>query len=84
MADWKRSKVMGSFAKKPRKDKDKKPKKPHRYKTEGGARKYMCPEHDRWHMLTPKQLTGEHPIKCTGHDITADFGWIERFMLRGN
>lgn len=69
---------------KPRKDKDKKPRKPHRYKWDDSGpdkiRRYTCPEHDREHVLTPKQLTGEHPVKCTGHEFSYDFRIIDRIM----
>ncbi len=70
----------------PRPDKKKKPVKPHRYKHEGNApdkvKKYMCPIHDRWHILTKKQISGEHPVKCTDHDVVVDFRFIDRIMAR--
>lgn len=73
-----------SIKAKPRKDKDKKPKKPHGYKwkEEAGERHsyYTCPEHDRVHKLTSKQLAGEKPVKCEGHEFTFDFMGLDRIM----
>jgi hypothetical protein len=71
----------------PRKEKDKKPVKPHRYsmkKNVSGSRtrKYFCPEHERQHVLTKKQVSGESPIKCEEHEFSHDFRWIERWMRR--
>ncbi len=68
----------------PRKDKDKKPKKPNRYNRDDSGpdrvRKYYCAEHDREHVLTPKQITGEKPVKCNGHEFNQDFRDFDRIM----
>lgn len=71
-------------AAKPREDKQKKKRKPRRYEFNGtGARRYMCPEHDKWFVLTPKQAKAQEPIVCAGHEIIIDFSHIDRIIMRG-
>lgn len=72
-----------SLKAKPRKDKDKKPRKPHRYRWQGDERYYTCPDHDREIKLTAKQYVGEKPVRCDGHEFTNDFRNIDRIMITG-
>lgn len=76
------------FKKKPRPDNQKNKKKARRYKHEGNpnnpVRKYYCPDHERWHTLTPGQAKGQEPIECDGHEETIDFSHIDRIIARSS